>query len=122
MLSGSLLGFLRHNAQVESPIADPAPTSGPTLHLSVHGIVQGVGYRDAMRVMAVRLRLDGWVRNRRDGTVEAVVDGDPQSVEAMLKWCRRGPPTARVERIEARPASGDERGALLPGFRRLPTE
>lgn len=121
-LIGLIPAFLRHNAPMEAPQAEPAPAPAPALHLSVHGIVQGVGYRDAMRAMAARLRLDGWVRNRRDGTVEAMIGGEPQCIEQMLRWCRRGPPAARVERVESRPASGAEHAAMEPGFRRLPTE
>ena len=65
----------------------------------VHGRVQGVGYRDAMCDAAGRARVGGWVRNRRDGTVEALVQGEPAAVESVLAWCRRGPPAARVASV-----------------------
>ena len=62
----------------------------------VCGRVQGVGYRISMQEAADHLRITGWVRNRRDGTVEAVVQGSENDVERMVAWCRRGPPGARV--------------------------
>jgi acylphosphatase len=111
----------RHNARVDE---EPAPSmrARPTvLHLRVHGIVQGVGYRYSMRAMAARLRVNGWVRNCRDGTVEAVISGDAQAVEAMLGWCRRGPPNAHVERVDSRAGTDAETAALQPGFLHWPT-
>lgn len=65
----------------------------------VHGRVQGVGYRDAMCEAVRGVRVQGWVRNRRDGTVEALVQGDPAAVEALVAWCRRGPPAALVSSV-----------------------
>ena len=67
--------------------------------MRIHGVVQGVGFRYAMHREAVRLGLAGWVRNRRDGTVEAVVAGPAASVEAIVAWAHRGPPSARVESV-----------------------
>ena len=86
-------------------------------HLRIEGRVQGVGYRDWMVREASRLGLHGWVRNRRDGSVEAVAAGDEASVRALVSACRRGPLLARVDRIT-------ESFAELPtepGFRRLPS-
>jgi acylphosphatase len=77
------------------------------LRLVIHGRVQGVGYRYAMVEAASGLRIAGWVRNRRDGTVEAFVQGDAAAVEAALAWCRSGPRGARVEDVEAFPAAPD---------------
>jgi acylphosphatase len=62
----------------------------------VEGFVQGVGYRDFARRAALRLRISGWVRNRWDGTVEALIAGAPADVEAMLAEMRRGPRGAEV--------------------------
>lgn len=68
--------------------------------LRIHGVVQGVGFRYALEREARRLGLSGWVRNRRDGTVEAVIEGPVAAVEAMAAWAHRGPPSARVARVE----------------------
>jgi acylphosphatase len=67
--------------------------------LQIHGRVQGVGYRAAMRQEAVQLALDGWVRNRADGTVEALVHGMQPNVERMIEWARHGPRYAQVEQV-----------------------
>lgn len=66
----------------------------------IYGLVQGVNYRRAMQAEALRLGLSGWVRNRMDGTVEALLCGSPDAIEIALEWARRGPPVSRVERIE----------------------
>lgn len=68
--------------------------------LRIHGVVQGVGFRYSLQHEALRLGLAGWVRNRRDGTVEAVVAGPAAAVEQLLAWSRQGPPSARVARVE----------------------
>ena len=80
---------------------------GQTVHVSVAGRVQGVGFRDALQAQAIRHGVRGWVRNRRDGSVEAIFQGDAAAVEALLAWTRRGPPAARVDAVTARPATGD---------------
>lgn len=85
--------------------------------LRIEGRVQGVGYREWMQREAERLGLDGWVRNRADGSVEALVAGEEAAVQALLTACRRGPPLARVDGIEEEFADLPDR----PGFRRLPT-
>jgi acylphosphatase len=69
-------------------------------HLKISGRVQGVGFRYSMAEEAERLHVNGWVRNRRDGTVEAVVDGAPDAVDAILAWARRGPRGASVTDVE----------------------
>ena len=66
------------------------------LRIRLTGRVQGVAFRDWMQGEARSLGLTGWVRNRRDGTVEATISGDPASIDDMLARCRHGPPAARV--------------------------
>ncbi len=76
------------------------PKSPPrTLQVRVEGRVQAVGFRAWVETEAMALGLDGWVRNRRDGSVEAVFGGDPDAVAEMLRRCERGPPAARVSRV-----------------------
>jgi acylphosphatase len=65
----------------------------------VRGRVQGVGYRYTMVEAATALGVAGWVRNRRDGTVEALVQGDADAVESLVAWCRHGPPAACVTAV-----------------------
>jgi len=86
------------------------------VRLRVHGLVQGVGYRAALQREALRLGLAGWVRNRMDGTVEAVISGDAGDVHALVDWARRGPPLARVDRVDASPDDG-----RFEGFAQLPS-
>jgi len=74
--------------------------------LRIDGLVQGVGYRAWCREEAESRALAGWVRNRPDGSVEALIAGPPESVTAMIEACRAGPPAARVETVEAE-ATGD---------------
>jgi acylphosphatase len=69
-------------------------------HLMIHGRVQGVGYRDAAVRAAHAHAVTGWVRNRRDGTVEAFAQGAPEAVDAFIAWCRRGPSMARVTAVD----------------------
>jgi len=87
-------------------------------HLRVYGRVQGVFFRAWSERRARVLGLAGWVRNRRDGSVEILVEGDPATVTAFVAECRGGPPDARVERIEEEAALDDE---LLSGFVCRPT-
>jgi acylphosphatase len=68
----------------------------------VTGSVQGVFFRASCRTQAERRRVSGWVRNVADGSVEAVFEGEPEPVESMIEWCRRGPDGASVERIDVR--------------------
>lgn len=77
-----------------------------TLHLVVHGYVQGVFFRESMRREAEALGVTGWVRNCSNGTVEAVVQGAPAAVEAIIRWARRGPERAHVEKVEVSEDSG----------------
>lgn len=82
-------------------------------HVIVSGRVQGVGFRAATVRQAKRLGLTGWVRNLRDGSVEALFRGPAGKVEEALEWCRTGPAGARVDRIEV---DWEEIGQELEGF------
>ena len=84
-------------------------------HVIIHGKVQGVGYRNWTGIVAYRLRLEGWVRNRQDGTVEAVFSGDAATIDRMIAECRRGPPMARVDRIDERDGAAAELGIRNSG-------
>ena len=78
----------------------------------VHGLVQGVFFRDTVRRRALELGVSGWVRNNWDGTVEAVLEGAPSAVERLVEFCRGGPRGARVDTVEVR----DEPVEGLSGF------
>ena len=84
-------------------------------HLVISGRVQGVGFRYSMSEEAERLGVTGWVRNCRDGTVEAVVDGATDAVDAMLAWAHRGPRGASVTDVQVTEAAGSfERFEMRP--------
>ena len=70
------------------------------VHAIISGRVQGVNFRMATEMAADKYGVYGWVRNRRDGTVEAVFEGDAEAVDQILKWCQRGPSLANVTNIE----------------------
>jgi acylphosphatase len=72
------------------------------------GRVQGVGFRVFVEDTAVRRRLEGWVRNRRDGSVEAVFAGPAEAIDAVVETCRKGPPGSRVDTVDRRDARADE--------------
>jgi acylphosphatase len=91
------------------------------IHLTISGRVQGVGYRDTLRSAVRRNGATGWVRNRGDGTVEAVLQGNEAALDALRRWVRRGPPLAVVERVDERPASTEEVALIDGSIRRLPT-
>jgi acylphosphatase len=78
-----------------------------TRRLKVHGRVQGVGYREALRYEAERRGVAGWVRNRTDGSVEALLQGAEERVAEVIAWARRGPPASRVERVEIDSPEGE---------------
>jgi acylphosphatase len=86
-----------------------------TIHVLVHGRVQGVGFRAWVHHQAELHGLRGWVRNRRDGAVEAVFSGPDDLVEVMLKACRQGPRGSMVERVEL-VQSGEAESGSLGGF------
>jgi acylphosphatase len=95
---------------------------GEIRHLTIRGRVQGVGYRAWVEHRARAHGLEGWVRNRQDGSVEVVLAGPDQEVADFIDRCRRGPSTARVEAVEDEPAGRDalnlrrsgERFSVLP--------
>jgi acylphosphatase len=78
-------------------------------HVRVHGYVQGVSFRAACRWEAQARGVTGWARNELDGTVSAWFEGEPEAVEAMVEWCRRGPRAARVTDIEVKVVAPEER-------------
>ena len=79
----------------------------------VHGRVQGVFFRDSARSKAAELGVTGWISNRSDGAVEAVFEGAPDAVAAMVDWSRQGPRGADVDRVE----ESEERPEGLTGFK-----
>lgn len=98
-------------------------TANRTVHVTIHGRVQGVGFRAFIEREAQERALDGWVRNRQDGSVEAVLAGASGAVDDVLEACRRGPQGAGVERLDLRE---EEAAGLVPssrpaGFYVMPT-
>ena len=85
--------------------------------IEIYGQVQGVYFRASLREKAIALGLSGWVRNRRQGWVEACIQGEAEKVATLISWSRRGPEAARVVRVEI----FDEDGAHYADFRQLPT-
>lgn len=73
-----------------------------TVHVVVEGLVQGVGYRYSLRSVAERAGVTGWTRNRADGTVEAVLEGEDAAVDGVVEWMAAGPPGADVTRSRVR--------------------
>src|SRR5262245_15359814 len=91
--------------------------------VAIRGRVQGVGFRAWVEHGALRRGLEGWVRNRRDGSVEAVFAGPTETVLAMIEACRHGPAGARVDAVDESPASHDDVAQRYRGelFSVLPT-
>src|SRR5215470_20248432 len=89
-----------------------------TVRIRIEGRVQGVGFRYWTERVAVGLGLDGWVRNRRDGGVEALLSGPAADVAAMIARCQHGPPSARVDFVKVI----EEAEEPAPGFEVLPTK
>lgn len=87
-----------------------------TRRLLITGRVQGVWYRESMRQRAEELGVTGWVRNRPDGSVEAVVRGSDDAVASLIAWSRVGPPAAQVAGVAVSEAEGS-----FTGFERLPS-
>jgi acylphosphatase len=92
-------------------------------HVMIRGYVQGVGFRYWTTCEAIRLGLTGWVRNRRDGSVEALFVGPPDVVAEMMARCRSGPESARVDAVEDQPVTAAAEKMIRPGerFSQLPT-
>ena len=84
-------------------------------HMVVHGRVQGIGYRAFVEHEALRRGVEGWARNRRDDSVEAVFAGPRDVVAAMIEACRRGPFAARIDALDQREGSADDLKARRPG-------
>lgn len=89
-----------HGPDIDRPRGTAGVLLRQSVHLRIRGRVQGVGFRDALRTKAERLGLTGWVRNRTNGEVEALVQGSAAGVAALLDWARRGPPSARVDGLD----------------------
>jgi acylphosphatase len=99
------------------PAAPPPAVDTIARQLRIHGKVQGVWYRGSATAEATRLGLSGWVRNRGDGTVEALAIGPTAAVEAFIAWAHRGPSNAQVSRVEVFEAALEP----LTGFEQRPT-
>jgi acylphosphatase len=97
--------------------ADGSAAKGRTVRVRIEGRVQGVGFRYWVERVAIELDLSGWVRNRRDGSVEAVLSGPADVIDEMLERCRQGPPSARVDFVKVL----DEADAPPDGFEVKPT-
>ena len=94
-----------------------------TVHVRITGRVQGVWFRAWTMETAKSLSLSGWVRNRRDGSVEAVFSGPEKNVDEMLIRCRQGPPLARVDTLDMAPAPmADADNDVIPGFHLRPDQ
>ncbi len=98
------------------PSSLPATAPPVSRHLHIHGRVQGVGYRNYIEYKAAQTGVGGWVRNRLDGSVEALFCGTPQAVAEMIECAKRGPRASAVERVEI----GDS-AEFHAGFSRRPT-
>lgn len=79
------------------------------VRLRIRGLVQGVSFRYYARERAREVGVTGWIRNREDGDVEVVAEGEAAAVEAFVEWCRRGPPGARVQALEPEELQGPRR-------------
>lgn len=100
-----------------APRLGDARTLTYSARIRIYGKVQGVWFRGWMVREAGTLGLRGWVRNRLDGSVEALLVGDPVAVRKMVERCHDGPPAARVDRIEEQPGTDP----VLPRFEQMPT-
>lgn len=78
-----------------------------TRRLRIRGQVQGVNLREAMGERAGQLKITGWVQNRLDGSVEAIVQGEAFAIDAIVDWARQGPPGARVDSLDVETADAE---------------
>lgn len=90
----------------------------PARRLRIHGLIQGVGYRESMRREAEKLGVSGWVRNRHNGTVEALICGTDDAIAAIITWARIGPRFSNVERVLVE----NDEVITSVGFTVIPTE
>lgn len=94
-----------------NPGEQEAQPGRASVHLRIFGQVQGVAFRASLRAVAIELAVDGWTRNRTDGSVEAIAYGERAALDSLVRWARRGPPHTRVDRIEQTwGAAADARG------------
>lgn len=114
----TVTALLLHNRHVRCSSRPAWPGRVIARRLVISGKVQGVGYRDGMLAVARAAGVTGWVRNRPDGTVEAVVQGDETAFGRVLAWCRQGPRLALVNGIDTQVLEVD---SALGGFERRPT-
>ena len=89
--------------------------------MRIAGIVQGVGFRPFVFRLATELGLTGWVRNRRDGRVEAVVCGPAEAVNRLVDWAHQGPAAARVDAVQVSPADPSAWGGPFADFQQVAT-
>ena len=92
-----------------------------TRRLIISGRVQRVGFRWSLHAEAKSLGIDGWVRNRQDGTVEALISGPSEAVETLTAWAFQGPPSARIDRVLYNDEPNPAEGEIPAGFRQRPT-
>ena len=92
-----------------------------TRRLTIYGRVQGVGFRWSLHAEAKAAGLKGWVRNRSDGSVEALICGPREAVDALTVWAYHGPPSARVERVLCNDEPNSSNPDALTGFMQRPT-
>ncbi|KAK6942770.1 Acylphosphatase-like domain [Dillenia turbinata] len=111
------ISFLSSPTMTLNSSPDPPQSSAKTVKLVIKGRVQGVCYRDWTVENARKLGLKGWVRNKRDGSVEALFSGNSDYVQEMEQQCRRGPPAAMVTGLDVFPSDEDPGS----GFERRPT-
>jgi acylphosphatase len=88
------------NRRQPKDFQEEAMEANARAHLIVSGRVQGVFFRAETQQAAMRYGVSGWVRNKRDGTVEAVIEGEKNDVISLINWCKTGPPHSRVEKVD----------------------